>query len=185
MVVTINYRLGAFRLSSAHPAFETESPHHSYPGNYGVRSTRIARAPSGCSATSPRLAATARVCSSSASRRGRKQTCALAGVPAAPRLLSRAMMLSLACSTRFALELARQHERVCREDAPGAQARPASPACLRSKSAVGHRRSLPGALATPRARTSPIYYETIDGWVLTENPELTPLAKGQTQPPSR
>jgi para-nitrobenzyl esterase len=169
VVVTIDYRMGAFGFL-AHPAFAKENEHHSA-GNYGVLDVIAA-----LHWVQRNIAAfggdAARVLVLGQSA-GASNTCAVVASPLAKGLFSRAMMMSLSCGTLSAdlvasTNASAQYRLGCEDAADQAL-------CLRGKSAADVAK-LPGASLLP-AEDPADYYETVDGWVLPERPELT-IAKG-------
>lgn len=170
IVVTINYRLGAFGWL-AHPAFRSENPHGAT-GNYGLHDSIAAlqwvrRNIAQLGGDPERVL----VFGQSA---GASNTCALVASPLARGLFSRAMMLSLSCHAVAEEGVASTNDVVTRE--LGCAGAPDVAACLRSKSAAQLAR-LPGASLVPTDEPAD-YYETVDGWALPEHPELL-LAKGK------
>lgn len=170
VVVTINYRLGAFGWL-AHPAFARENP-HAATGNYGLHDAIAAlswvqrnAAVFGGDPTK------VLVFGQSA---GASNTCALVTSPLARGLFSRAMMLSLSCHIIGEPGIASTNE--VAERKLGCTGASDVAACLRSKSAK-EIASLPGA-SLVRTDEQADYYETIDGWAVPEHPEAL-LAKGK------
>ncbi|MBS2018132.1 MAG: carboxylesterase family protein [Deltaproteobacteria bacterium] len=173
IVVTINYRLGAFGWL-AHPAFRGEDPHGAT-GNYGLHDaiaalTWVQKNITALGGDPSRVL----VFGQSA---GASNTCALVASPLARGLFSRAMMLSLSCHAVEDSGVESTNEVVTRR--LGCTGASDVPACLRGKSASELAR-LPGASLQPTDEPAD-YYETVDGWALPEHPEMI-LAKGKHNP---
>jgi para-nitrobenzyl esterase len=169
VVVTINYRLGAFGWL-AHPAFANESPHQSS-GNYGLLDQIAA-----LEWTRDNIAAfggdPSRVLVGGQSA-GASNTCALVTSPLARGLFSRALMMSLACYVVEPAVVASTNDAV--ERALGCTTGDIA-ACMRSKSA--HDLALVPGASLLRTNEVADYYEVIDGWALPAAPESV-LAQGR------
>lgn len=169
IVVTIDYRLGAFGLL-AHPAFAKENEHASA-GNYGVLDAIAAlkwvnRNIAQFGGDGARVL----VFGQSA---GASNTCALIASPLAKGLFSRAMMMSVSCAA-YAGALV-ESTNASAQNRLGCDGVADIAACLRSKSADMVAK-LPGGSLFP-AEDLADYYGTIDGWVLPEQPDAV-IAKG-------
>ncbi len=169
VVVTIDYRLGAFGWL-AHPAFERESPHRAA-GNYGLHDAIAAlswvqRNIEAFGGDKTRVL----VAGQSA---GASNTCALVTSPLARGLFSRAMMISLNCHALTPAVVDSTNDVV--EKHLGCAGAPDVAVCLRSKPAEDFVK-LPGASLFPSSEPAD-YYETVDGWALPEDPVIT-FAKG-------
>ena len=173
VVVTINYRLGAFGWL-AHPAFAGENAERvkgGATGNYGLHDAIAALS---------WVQRNISVFGGDASKvlvfgqsAGASNTCALVASPLARGLFSRAMMLSLACHVVGDHGVESTNEVVERK--LGCAGAPDVAACFRSKTAK-EIASVPGASLVPTEEVAD-YYETVDGWAVPEHPEAT-LAKG-------
>lgn len=170
IVVTINYRVGAFGWL-AHPAFARENEHNAT-GNYGLHDAIAALS---------WVQRNAAVFGGDASKvlvfgqsAGASNTCALVASPLARGLFSRAMMLSLSCHAISDPGVESTNE--VAERKLGCAGATDVATCLRSKTAK-EIANLPGASLVPTDEVAD-YYETVDGWALPEHPEVL-LAKGK------